>query len=129
SAVELAALLRTQLRIVHDELLDGNLHLEARLLELRVHEDLPRELPDGNHMIVAEALGDRAFALVDEPVDLGIGGIDLVELGFLRRRHWCGLREREARGERNGNGPDPMDTHLDLLPGFLAVNAANVADE
>src|SRR5690606_30279011 len=110
-AVELVALLRAQLRGVHDELLDRDFHLAPRLLELRAHEHLPGALTDRNPGTVTEALRDRALALVDEPVDFGVGDVYLVELGFLRRLHLGGLREREAGSQRNGNGADPLDTH------------------
>src|SRR5690606_25979876 len=115
-AVELLRLLRAQRRIVDDELLDGDLHLEPGLVELGVHEDLPLELTDRDHVVVAEPLREGALALVDEPVDLGIRRVDLVELGPRGRPYLGRLRERETRGERDGNGTEPMDTHLDLLP-------------
>src|SRR5690606_4193860 len=66
-AVELVAFLRSELRVVDDELLDRNLHLEARLLELGMHEDLACQATDRDDVVMTEALRDRALALVNEP--------------------------------------------------------------
>src|SRR5690606_14403020 len=100
-AVEGLVLELAQRRIVYDEVGHWNFHLEPRLLELRTEEHVAAQFSDRDYVIMSES-GERT-APVDQPMDVGILHVDLIEFALAGGLEGGRLSRNHSRSEHQRN--------------------------